>query len=277
MLEPNRSLYIQNVQPIILIGAMKSGTSSIFKHLELHPAICFPPVKEPEFFSKKLGNQKFKVADYLSLFELNESHKYIFDGSTGYSKYPLEQGVPQRMFEYGLKPKFIYIVRNPFDRICSHYNFMRKDLTWHNDINSKYLINVSNYYVQLKQYEAYYSKDDFLIIDFDDLRRDYKPVIRSIYDFIGIKDYIFSEVNIQNNKTKVINRNQLKLKNKLGGKFNFLPESIRLYLKTIIDKILIKEKRKLTKKEYNYIHSQLKQDMILFKMEYDFDISKWGF
>ena len=265
------------VQPIIMIGAMKCGTSSIFKHLELHPEICFPSIKEPEFFSEKMGHPQYKENNYFSLFNLTETHKYIFDGSTGYSKYPAEAGVPKRIFDYGLKPKFIYVVRNPFDRICSHYNFMRKDLEWSNKITSDHLLSVSNYYLQLQQYEEYFSKSDFLIIDFDDLKRDYKTVIKSIYDFVEIKDYVFSEVDIQNNKTKAVNREQLKLKNKLGGKFNFVPKSIRLLIKKLVDKSFKKEIRKLSKQEYDYIHSKLNMDMQKFKKEYGFEVSKWGF
>lgn len=268
---------MQNVQPIFLIGAMKSGTSSIFKHLELHPEICFPPIKEPEFFSKKLGYPEYKVANYLSLFKLTDKHKFIFDGSTGYSKYPIEKGVPKRIFEYGMRPKFIYVIRNPFDRICSHYNFMRKDLKWNGKITSDHLINVSNYYLQLKQYEKYFSKSDFLIVDFEDLKKDYKTVLKSIYDFIGIEEYVFSENNIINNKTKAVNRKELKLKNRLGGKFNFLPKSVRLLIKKLIDKILKKEIRKLNKKEFEYIHARLRMDMQRFQQEYGFDVSKWGF
>ena len=63
MLQSICSLSIQNVQPVFLIGAMKSGTSSIYKHLELHPEICFPPIKEPEFFSKNMGYSEYKMDD----------------------------------------------------------------------------------------------------------------------------------------------------------------------------------------------------------------------
>lgn len=154
---------------------------------------------------------------------------------------------------------------------------MRKDLNWNSTITSDHLINVSNYYLQLKQYEKYFPKDDILIVDFDDLKKDYKTVIKSIYDFVGIKEYVFSEINVRNNKTKAVNRKQLKLKSQLGGKFNFLPKSVRVFIKSIIDKAFKKEMRKLNKREFDYIKAQLNMDMQEFHKEYGFDVSKWGF
>ena len=266
---------MKDIIPVFLIGSMKSGTSTIFKHLELHPEICFPPIKEPEFFSEKLGYPELKKNDYFDLFKINENHKYIFDGSTGYTKFPVESGVPKRIYDYGLKPKFIYVVRNPFDRIQSHY--MQKDLAWDNKITSDHLINVSNYYLQLKEYDKYFDKKDILILDFDDLRNDYKTVIKRIYDFIGIKEYVFANDDIKNNITKPVNRNELRLKKQFGGKFNFLPKSIRKFGKQLISKSMKKEKRTLTASEKIYIFNKLKGDMRLFQENYNFPVKKWGF
>lgn len=268
---------MNQLQPIFLIGSMKSGTSSIFKHLELHPEICFPPIKEPEFFSINMGKPEFKNGEFWDLFEIKNNHKFVFDGSTGYTKFPAERGVPKRIFDYGLKPKFIYVVRNPFDRIQSHYNFMQKDLKWKAEIISDHLINVSNYYLQLKQYEEYFDKKDFYIVDFDDLLNDYKSVMKNIYSFIGTKNYVISENEIRNNITKPVNRNELKLKNKLGGKFNFLPRNLRKQGKIILNKLLTKQKKQLSRKQKDIIYNQLESDMILFEKKYNFPISKWGF
>ena len=36
---------------VVLIGAAKSGTTSLAKHLGAHPAVCLANPKEPEYFS----------------------------------------------------------------------------------------------------------------------------------------------------------------------------------------------------------------------------------
>jgi hypothetical protein len=67
------------------------------------------------------------------------------------------------------------------------------------------------------------------------------------------------------------------LKSKLGGKFNFLPKSLRKSIKTLVEKTMKKKKRELKKKQKQYIFDQLKSDMTLFSKEYKFPVSKWGF
>jgi hypothetical protein len=267
----------RELQPIFLIGAMKSGTTTISKNLSLHPEISTPPNKEPAFFCEKIGDPKYKVDDFYSIFELKEQHNYVLDASTHYTKYPVEKNVPQKIFEYGLKPKFIYIVRNPFDRIESHYNYMRRKLTWKAKITNIALVHNSNYYLQLEKYKPYFDTNEFLILDFEDLVGDVKGTVKEIYDFIGIPDYVFEEKKQQLNKTKTVNRNELQLKKKLGGKFNFLPEKTRGFLKHQVAKILSPKKIKLTKRQRKQIHALLKEDMLSFEKEYGVNVKKWGF
>lgn len=266
------------ITPIFVIGAMKSGTASLFKYLKSQDEVCFPPIKEPEFFSIKMGDNKFKQGSFWDLYNIKQHHNFVFDGSTGYTKYPAEVNVPKRIFEYGLKPKFIYIVRNPFDRIESHYNYMRKDLDWNAKITSKHLINVSNYYLQLEQYKTFFSKQDFLILDFEVLRDNPYKILQQIKDFTGISD-LLTQVNPleKNHITQPVNRKELKIKKNIEGKVQFLPDSIKKIGKNILTKSFKKKKKKLTKKQKNIIYEELKSDMFKFKKEYDFPVEKWGF
>jgi len=106
----------------IIIGAMKSGTSSLYEYLVQHPQICACSVKEPEFFSDH-QDHAVGAASYESLWDIAPNrHMWCLEGSTGYTKYPEEPSVPQNMHSYGLDPTFIYILRHPIDRIESDYN-----------------------------------------------------------------------------------------------------------------------------------------------------------
>ena len=266
-----------NITPVFLIGAMKSGTSTIYKHLKAQHEICFAPVKETEFFSFKMGgSSRYKAFNFWELYDLQPYHQFVFDGSTGYTKYPVEKGVPKRIFDYGLKPKFIYVVRNPFDRIESHYNYVLKDLNWKGEINSNSIIDVSNYYMQLKQYEPFFAKEDILILDFDNLKNNYKACLREIYHHIGLQNYNVGDV-FHSNITKPVNRKQIKIKKKLEGKLTFLPQPIKQAGKKFFSNLFIKKKKKLKSKERKLIHTQLQDDMKNFKTEYGFPVEKWGF
>lgn len=267
---------MKQIQRIILIGAMKSGTSSVFDHLKAHPEICVPPVKEPEFFSEQFAKTKYRTKSYDELFELNKNHRFTLDASTGYTKYPMEIGVPKRIYESGIKPKFLYIVRNPFDRICSHYNFMQQNMKWEKKITADHLIMVSNYYRQLEQYRFYFKKENFLILDFETFKKNYKSTIAQIYDFVGIEDYTIKDP-LHSNRTKPVNRKYKKLQHRLGGRFMFLPEGLRTSIKNQFKKKYKEKYIRLSREEKEYVHSCLKDDMLLFQKEYNFDVTKWGF
>jgi len=263
--------------PIFVIGAMKSGTTTLYNYMLEQDEICFASAKEPEYFSKKMGFKKYKSGDFWDLYNTNSNHKFVFDGSTGYTKYPAETGVPERIYNYGLRPKFIYVVRNPFDRIESHYNFMKRDLNWNGKIVSKYLIDVSNYYLQLSQYEKYFDVNDFLIIDFEDLTKKPKLVLDKISKHIGLSKINYKETNIISNVTKPVNRRELLYKKKLGGKFNFLPGSFRKLGKKAFSIVFVKKNNKLSKSQKEIIYEELKNDMNQFKSVYGFPVEKWGF
>jgi len=266
-----------SIIPIFLIGAMKSGTSTLYKHLSLHPEICCPTIKEPEYFSVNMGHPEYKIGDYFDLFKLTKSHNYILDASTGYAKFPMESGVPERIFSYGLLPKIIYIVRNPLDRIESHYNHMTKYADWNSSITSENLINTSRYYMQLQQYLHYFKKEDILVLNFDDLVNDYKTVLRKVYDFVEIKDEIFSEKSIQNNKTKPVNRKKIVLKSKLRNILKYIPIPVKTFARRIFDFFFVTKKSKLSKKQKNYVKSKIEEDIKCFGKEFSFDVEKWGF
>lgn len=256
---------------------MKSGTTTLFNYLKLQEDICFAVTKEPEYFSKKMGLKKFKSGSFWDLYDIKPEHKFIFDGSTGYTKYPAETGVAKRIYDYGLRPKFIYVVRNPFDRIESHYNFMKRDVNWKAKMTSEHLINVSNYYLQLKQYTAYFDRTNFLIIDFDELTNYPKLALDKVANHLGLSKIDFKDTFIKSNTTKAVSRKEIIYKKKLAGKFSFLPKTVKTFGKKTMSSVFIKKKNKLSKRQRKIIYEELKYDMGRFKSEFGFPIKKWGF
>ena len=110
---------------LLLIGAQKCGTSSLFHLLVTHPDILPSTKKEPEFFSRSQGHRKNDILEYTDLWPGRDKvpGAYLLEASTGYTKYPEEIGVAQRIFEADIDPHFIYVTRDPFKRIESHFNW----------------------------------------------------------------------------------------------------------------------------------------------------------
>jgi hypothetical protein len=263
----------------MIIGAMKAGTTTLFEHLRNHPSICASIKKETEFFSEtqRLHNLK----DYDALFPFDPNiHCVKMEASTGYTKYPNNKNVPQRIFNLGLKPKFIYIVRNPIDRINSEINFWRNFPQWSHpktEKNFNQMIARSNYYLQLSQYEALFSKEDILVLDFDDLKTNPQEVVNMSCNFLGIASYEIIKVDKVANKTERKSDMELEIIKRYSKLLKWFPKSFKDIVKQSVRKRSKISNLELTKSELSMVKQQLQSDMSLFEEAYNFDISKWGF
>ena len=94
----------------IIIGAARSGTTSLYQYMDAHPEIYLSPVKELNFFSnEKYWSKGF--AWYESKFSgARNSHRISGEISPSYSKAPFTEDVVQRIYEYSPEIKLIYIV-----------------------------------------------------------------------------------------------------------------------------------------------------------------------
>lgn len=256
------------------MGAMKSGTTSFYKYLIQHPEICEAKKKEPEFFSEK---QKYggSFVNYCDVWNFNsEYHKVALEASTGYTKFPLEQNVPRRMFEYGLKPKFVYCVRNPIDRIISHMSWDMVNKNGSHGAVSQQMLDTSNYYLQLEQFRKFFPKESFLLVDFDDISLNPQRAADQVFNFLGLPGVAIENV-INHNKTPSVKQKILKQKySKLSG---ILPGKIKSLVKIIVRRLYSNEKCSLPSSEVERIYSHLKSDMWRFQNDYNFDVGKWGF
>ncbi len=263
---------------LMIIGAMKCGTSSLYEYLQSHPQICPAITKEPEFFSRH-QRHGVQVRDYRQLWEFDRSvHRYAMEASTGYTKYPDEAGVPQRIHGYGIQPKFIYIVRDPLERIVSHYNYMLRDAEFRARIIDDHLISTSNYYLQLAQFQRFFPQRDFLVLDFDELKADPARVVRRVCQFLGIdENYCPADFPVANQTRLQSSLERMVKRSPLGRRVQGLPPSVRQLGQRLLAVVSPSRPRRLSPSERAYVVGQLADDMARFGQEYGFDISRWGF
>ncbi len=104
----------------IVIGAMKSATTTLHEQLARQPGIFMSNPKEPNFFS----NDEIYARGwswYSALFRPASAADLRGESSTHYSKLPTYPRTVERMARDLPRLKLIYVMRHPIDRLVSQY------------------------------------------------------------------------------------------------------------------------------------------------------------
>jgi hypothetical protein len=103
----------------LVIGAQKSGTTSIWQYLSAHPSVRFGRIKEVHYFdlSHHFGERWYRAQFPLRM--IGSRGRLVGDASPYYLFHP---HAPRRAAALVPDAKLVAILRNPVDRAFSHYN-----------------------------------------------------------------------------------------------------------------------------------------------------------
>lgn len=179
------------VPDFIIIGAMKCGTSSLYHYLQLHPQVGMSAIKEVDYFVAENNFDK-GVDWYRSQFK--GDYEAYGEASPNYSKAHYFEGVPQRIHDLLPGVKLIYLVRDPVERIISHYTHNYSEGREHrtidealDELEGNHYVMCSKYYWQLEQYLEYFSKDQLLIVPSHKLKNERRTTLEAAFQFIGVE------------------------------------------------------------------------------------------
>ncbi|MDJ0634977.1 MAG: sulfotransferase [Xenococcaceae cyanobacterium MO_188.B29] len=191
----------------IIIGAMKAGTTSMYKYLQNHPEIYMLPEKESPFFS---SDSRFEKGweDYAKDYFQDAPINKIWGKAS--PTYMPDLRVPQRICEVMPNVKLIAILRNPIDRVFSHYQHLLR-LGYEKREFSKLVeeeikedvfkktrllpgnLAVYNSYIAMgeygriiKAYLEFIPKEQLLILFTDELESNPRKTIKNVFDFLGV-------------------------------------------------------------------------------------------
>lgn len=102
----------------VIVGVMKSGTTTLAHYCTHHPAIGIPE-KEVHYFDYDRNYTKGEQWYIDQLEACRKDSTRIFGEKTPYSFYPW---TAERIAEYRKDIKLVWIFRNPVDRAYSNYN-----------------------------------------------------------------------------------------------------------------------------------------------------------
>ena len=187
---------------LIIIGAQKCATTSLHRYLDLHPAIGMSRDKELNFFAAHLNWDRGE-AWYRSWFD--PAKPVRGETSPGYTNFPLIQGVPERMHRLVPDARLIFLVRDPVERMLSHYRHMvaegkehRPALEALSDPNEPYTRR-GLYHYQLEQYLPHYDIRQILVVQQEALLASRAETLARIFTWLGV-DASFRSIGFRHRK-----------------------------------------------------------------------------
>lgn len=261
----------------VVIGAMKSGTTSIYSYFKHHRDITLTRNKECDFFKDEQLYQKGHEW-YESLFDKPAS-RYI-DVSPNYSKRHIFPGVAEKLADYAPQAKIIYIMHNPVDRMISHYMHNQSAGRVHCSFNSllkkkkrrNYILS-SCYAWQLEEYEAHFSKDQIFPILFEEFIADPGNTMNRIYQYLGLV-----EIDGNVDYTNVEHQGSHKSRPSFIDT-NFSNAKINTRLKKVLPGRFSKRRRivrpHLSKRKRRQLMQLFKEDIQQLEQKYNLDCSVW--
>jgi hypothetical protein len=276
----------------LIIGSMKSGTTSLFKFLSQHPQIAGSTKKEPNFFSyDENWNKGFEW--YLQEWQdwNPQQHKIALEATINYTKYPVYPNVAERIYQLTDRAnfKFIYIMRNPIERIESHYTYAlttnkRNDIKkLEEDLNiDQELIETSKYAKQISEYYQRFPKDSILLVNFDDFKQDNLKVLKKICSFLDIENnFKFQGINIIHNPTnkRFMNDATWQYLRKIPPLRKIIKKSIPEKPKRLLHGLFgnkVQQNFHLSPEQKQLIIRQLEEDLYVLDTNYGFNISQWN-
>ncbi len=103
-----------------IVGAAKSGTTSLVHYIEQHPDIYMSAVKEPFYYVSDHGYEDFD--EYAGLFSGAKNELRVGEASTGYLFDPC---AAQKIKDEYRDAKIIICLRNPIDMAFSYWKYMQ--------------------------------------------------------------------------------------------------------------------------------------------------------
>ncbi len=180
----------QTLPNFLLIGSMKAGTTSMYEYLKAHEQIFMPDFKELDFFVAE-ANWSRGVDWYRRQFSTAGDAPARGEASTAYTQYPLHDGVPERIARVLPDARLVYVVRDPVERIRSHYQHLvmtgvEKRAPRAAVLEDPVYLACSRYAMQLERYLDHFPPEQILVVTSEGLKADRKATVQRVYDFLGV-------------------------------------------------------------------------------------------
>ncbi|MEM9565491.1 MAG: sulfotransferase [Actinomycetota bacterium] len=192
-----------------VIGAYRSGTTTLYRMLRQHPGVFLPLEKEPNWLAVEDNPEashilrERSVADrvaYEALYADRRADQVPGDISPEYLRNPHVAG---HLASVAPGARLVAVLRNPVDRAWSDFLLHRRDgnetcetlvealgqqsaRTTNGDHRAGHYLDSGLYATQLRRYLDHFPADQLQVHLFEDLKTDLDGTMRSIFAHIGV-------------------------------------------------------------------------------------------
>jgi hypothetical protein len=216
----------------LVIGAGKSGTTSLYHYLRQHPEVYMSPMKEPRFFAVQGQKLDFRgpgdevafnrgsvtdVEVYRGLFRGVTDQKAVGEASPWYLHSP---DAPARIKHYIPDARLIAILRDPVQRAYSSFlqrvqagqeplrdfaEALRQEEdrmrdNWAPRWHSK---RIGFYSVHMKRYYELFDPDQIRVYLYEDLRADPVGLAQDVFRFLEVDETFTPDISLRHNVSGV--------------------------------------------------------------------------
>jgi Sulfotransferase domain len=180
---------------LLIIGAQKCGTTSLHAYLGLHPDVEMAAGKELDFF---IAERAWRNGPQWYAGHFGDA-PVRGEASPNYSAWPVWDGVPERAASLVPHARIVYLVRDPLERIESHYLQRRLQDGARGDVAAvvgdvgdprNLFVARSRYATQLERWLAHFDAGQVLVLSAEELRDDRAAAVGAVLAHAGLGERV---------------------------------------------------------------------------------------
>jgi hypothetical protein len=211
---------------LLVAGAMRCGTTSIYRYFDAHPQIFMAASKEPQFLAFEgarphytgPGDERMNQRVYTEL----ASYEALFDGSHGVrwrgeasATYLYLESTLQAIRRHSLTPEVIVLLRDPAERAYSAFEYLRRQgrepletlaagldaeearraegwsPMWH-------YLRAGLYADQLERWFDTVGREHVHVVRYEELERDPRATVTSLFELLGVDTMVPIDFAVHN-------------------------------------------------------------------------------
>lgn len=207
-----------NKVDFMCVGAPKCGTTWLYQMLNQHPQVFIPKEKELHYFNTlhpetHAQNPHYgkDISWYHAFFKNATLTQKKGDFSTSYLQ---DIDIASKLYQYNASVKIIMVLRNPIERAWSHFRFLYSRGMIQNDNfmegikTNKSILTAGLYASPCLALLNKFGSDQVHIILFEELGHPNK-LIKAVFKFLDLADFLPENIDIKVNTTKTIKNNMM--------------------------------------------------------------------